>query len=221
MRNHLIAMNLLWIFSSLAACAKPEPPRTDPGRLRPGDLVFQRLRCGDLCEAIHRATRVRGVPVVSHVAVVERVDGKKVTLIEAYDRGVARVELQELARRSRGDGPAWIAARLKAPHDALVPFFLEELRARLGKPYDPFFLPDNDAFYCSELISDALLSLGVRIFPRIAMNFGAPGSWEMGVWEKYYLQHRMPVPQGHPGTNPNQLLASPHLERLPVEGSGR
>jgi len=221
MRNILIAMNLLWIFSSLTSCARPQAPRTDPAALRPGDLVFQRLRCGDLCEAIHRATRVRGQPVVSHVAVVERVDGRRVTLIEAFDRGVARVELEVLAARSRGRSPAWIAARLKPPHDALVPFFLEELRARLGKPYDPLFLPDNDAFYCSELVSDALLSLGVRIFPRIAMSFGDPGSWEYGVWDKYYRDRNMEIPQGHPGTNPNQLLANPHLDRLPVRPPGR
>lgn len=212
MRNTFIAMNLLWIFSSLASCARPQTPRTDPAALRPGDLIFQKLRCGDLCEAIHRATRVPGLPAVSHVAVVERVDGRRVTLIEAYDRGVARVELETLAARSRH---AWYAARLLPPHDAIVPFFLEELRARLGKPYDPLFLPDNDAYYCSELVSDALLSLGVRIFPRISMSFGRPGSWEYGVWETYYRAKNMDVPQGHPGTNPNQLLASPHLERLP------
>ncbi len=211
MRNTFIVMNLIWIFSSLASCARPQVPRTDPAALRPGDLIFLRLGCGDLCEAIHRATRVPGLPAVSHVAVVERVDGRRVTLIEAYDRGVARVELETLTARSRH---AWYAARLKSPHDAIVPFFLEELRARLGKPYDPLFLPDNDAYYCSELVSDALLSLGVRVFPRIPMSFGKPGSWEYGVWEKYYHAKNMDVPQGHPGTNPNQLLASPHIERL-------
>jgi len=220
MRNHLIFMNFLWLVTSMVSCSPPRVHRTDPGRLRPGDLVFQKLRCGELCEAIHRATRRSGVPAVSHVAVVEKVEGRQVTLIEAYANGVARVTLDELARRSAGsDGPAWIAARLRAPHDALVPFFLYELAARLGKPYDTLFLPDNDAYYCSELISDAMLSLGVRIFPRIPMSFGQPGTWEYGVWEKYYRTLDMDVPQGHPGTNPVQLLSSPYLEILKEDGN--
>jgi len=107
-------------------------------------------------------------------------------------------------------------ARLKPPHNALIPFWLQEMRARLGKPYDVHYLPDNDAYYCSELLSDAMLSLGVHIFPRISMNFGAPGSWERRVWEAYYREFGMEVPQGQPGTNPIQLLASPFLERVDV-----
>jgi len=214
MRKILIVMNIFWILTSLS-CSRPTVPTTDPGRLRPGDLIFQKLNCGDLCRAIHRATRRKGVPEVSHVAVVESVEGRVVTLIEAYDRGVARVTLDELARRTRGsDGPAWIAARLRPPHDALIPFFLQELAARLGRPYDRHFLPDNGAYYCSELISDALLSLGVHIFPRISMSFGKHGTWEYGVWEKYYRELDREVPQGEPGTNPTQLLSSPYLEIL-------
>jgi len=222
MRNFLIIMNLLHLVTALASCSSAPVHRTNPGLLRPGDLVFQRLNCGDLCEAIHRATKRPGFPAVSHVAVVESVQGRQITLIEAYDQGVARVTLDDLARRAHGtDGPAWIAARLKAPHDAVVPFFIQELRARLGRPYDPLFLPDNDAYYCSELISDALLSLGVRIFPRIAMSFGQPGTWEVGVWEKYYAERGREVPHGQPGTNPAQFLASPFLEILKNDGSLR
>ncbi len=214
-------MNLAWLFSFLASCARRPDLKPDPARLRPGDLLFQRLRCGDLCEAIARATRVPGVPVVSHVAVVERVENDRVVLIEAYDHGVARVDLATFMARSRREDPPFIAARLKPPYDALIPFWLQEIRMRLGKPYDETYLPDNDAYYCSELLSDAMLALGVRIFPRIPMNFGAPGSWERRVWEAYYREKGMDVPQGQPGTNPIQLLASPFLERVDVSRHAR
>lgn len=178
--------------------------------------MFQRLRCGDLCEAIARATRVLGVPSVSHVGVVERIDKNRVMLIEAYDQKVARVDLATFLARSRHESPPVIVARLKPPHDAIIPFWLEEIRARLGKPYDVTYLSDNDAYYCSELLSDAMLALGVHIFPRIPMNFGDLGSWERRVWEHYYRNLGMEVPQGQPGTNPTQLLASPFVEIVNV-----
>lgn len=215
-RRLYLAMLFSWLFSWLFSCSPRPPAKPDPARLRPGDLVFQRLRCGDLCEAIALATRIPGVPVVSHVGVVERVEGDRVVLLEAYDHGVARVDLKDFMARSARENPPIIVARLKPPHDAMIPFWLEEIRARLGKPYDDQYLPDNGAYYCSELLSDAMLSLGVHIFDRIPMNFGAPGSWERRIWEEYYRELGMKVPQGMPGTNPIHLLASPYLERVDV-----
>ncbi len=209
----LSTMGILMMLQQVA-CSRGGIRVPEPGKLRPGDLVFQKLDCGDLCEAIIRATAVQGVPEVSHVAVVEEIRGKEVILIEAYNNGVARIPLEEFSRRTAPGKNRVIVGRLKPPHDALIPFFLHEVRARIGKPYDPFFLPENGSYYCSELISDAFLSLGSSIFPRQPMSFGKPGTTEFAIWENYYKKAGMRIPQGEPGTNPIQILASPFLEIL-------
>ncbi|MBU1536238.1 hypothetical protein KKF84_13015, partial [Myxococcota bacterium] len=103
-------------------------------------------------------------------------------------------------------------ARLKKRHQPSIPFILNEVRARLGKPYDHDFLPDNGAYYCSELISDAVASLGLHLFPRHPISFGKPGSWARKVWEREFARRKRPLPQGVMGTNPVDLAASKYVK---------
>jgi Permuted papain-like amidase enzyme, YaeF/YiiX, C92 family len=205
---------LIVIFSSFA-CSKSLYPQNLKSKLKPGDLIFQDLDCGDICTAIEKTTLKKGFSPVSHVAVVEKVKDGKITLVEALG-SVKRIGFQEFVKRSKssnGRGKI-IIYRLKKPMAYSIPFFLDEVRKRLGKPYDKEFKPDNGSYYCSELISDSFKTIGKNIFPKKPMNFGKKGSWEYKIWEKYYEKMDKVVPYGEKGTNPADFMVSPHLKLI-------
>ena len=94
---------------------------------------------------------------------------------------------------------------------------VERAKQYLGKPYDVHFLPDNDAWYCSELVHDSYLDAsGNPVFPVSPMNF-KDASGEMPVyWEQLFALLGEPVPQDVPGTSPQGLRADPLLHPVPV-----
>ena len=199
---------------ALISCGtSPLYPKKLPLTLKAGDLVFQDLDCGTLCDAIESVTQKKGYPRLSHVAVVETVDSRGVTLIEALGK-VRRVSFKEFAKRSRdSSGRAKIlVARLRQKYLPHIPFFLAEVRMRLGRPYDTDFLPDNGKYYCSELISDAMASIGVDLFPRHPITFGASGSKARKIWEENFKKRGKIVPEGAMGTNPIDILTSPFVK---------
>ncbi len=205
---------LLALFSIMVSCGRaPLVPAKLAPSLQPGDLIFQDLDCGDLCTAIEKVTVRKGLPPISHVAVVEKIGPGGVVLIEALG-SVRRIGFDAFVKRSRsGSGRAKIlVGRLKEAFRPGIPFFLNELRARLGKPYDRDFLPDNGAYYCSELVSDAMAALGTDLFPRHPMHFGKPGTWARRVWEQEFTRRNRSLPEGIPGTNPADMAASPYIK---------
>ncbi len=214
MKSSFLLISLL--FGLAFGCGKaPLYPTNLQAKLQPGDLVFQDLDCGPLCSAIEEVTAKRGFPRVSHVAMVLTVSPKQVLLMEALG-SVRKIPLKDFSKRSRArSGRAKIVvARLKPHLRHHIPFVLMELKKRLGSPYDEAFLPDNGAYYCSELIADAFASIGVDLFPRHPMEFGSPGSRSRQVWEQHFAKTGRLLPQGKPGTNPVDLLSSPYVERL-------
>jgi Permuted papain-like amidase enzyme, YaeF/YiiX, C92 family len=201
------------LFGFQFGCSKPIYPKSIPSKLQPGDLLFQDLDCGDLCTAIEKVTRKKGYPAISHVAIVEKIENGKIIIIEAL-KSVKRIDFKTFAQRSRdSSGRAKIViARVKKGLKRHVPFLLHEIKMRLGKPYDSEFLPDNGAYYCSELISDSFASIGVDIFKRKPMFFGKEGSWALKIWRKYFDSKKKIIPSGKPGTNPMDIMTSSYLK---------
>ena len=76
----------------------------------------------------------------------------------------------------------------------------------LGAPYNASFYPDGDGFYCSQFVAEIL-----PIFETIPMKFGDDTQEISNFWRKYYRELGLSVPLDQPGTNPNQLAASPLL----------
>ncbi|MCH5325636.1 MAG: hypothetical protein J1E29_00345, partial [Duncaniella sp.] len=80
------------------------------------------------------------------------------------------------------------------------------------------FLPDNDKMYCSELVYESYLTeSGAHIFEAAPMNFRAADGSMPQFWLELYAELGVPVPEGIPGTNPNDLSKSPLLKIVSVK----
>lgn len=207
----LLAFGLI-VLVPMSACLGPS---NTPGsfRLEVGDLLFQDLDCGPLCEAIEAVTEGVGGAALSHVAMVSRVEGGEVWVIEAYADGVVEIPAGHLLARSRdADGkPKVLVGRLRPDLRSLVPQAVRAARSRLGSPYDEAFLMDNGAYYCSELLYDAFREAngGRPVFELRPMTFREPGvDRTFPVWQEYFAERGEPVPEGEPGLNPGGMSTS-------------
>ena len=184
--------------------------------LQTGDLLFvgegagSASNSGSMSEAIVSATGA-----ITHVAIIE-VDGSGTTwVIDATPkRGVARYPLASLLKDN--PGASFTVKRLRDTSG--VSRFVENAKAFIGQPYDLTFLPDNDAMYCSELIRESFrLPDGTCLFEEAPMNFLAPDGTVPAYWEQLFDDLGMEVPQGVPGTNPQQMSQSPLLVEVETD----
>lgn len=168
--------------------------------LRPGDLLFYSDTAG-MGSAVRESTGE-----YTHVALVAEV-GDTVWIVDATQRhGVSR---RPFLRRQESSGKPYPDI-----YRLTVPFDTAEVIARatrlIGKPYDNAFLPDNGAYYCSELIQAAFGDL----FPSAPMNWRDKDGNLPQYWQEHFKKLGMPVPEGVMGTNPTDLSRSPMLKKL-------
>jgi hypothetical protein len=173
--------------------------------LRSGDLIFVAepgAEAGSMDEAIASATGT-----FTHVAIVE-VKGDSAWVIDATPRrGVDRHPLDTF--RADFPGARFAVARIKGVR---VDAALQRAKALCGRGYDLRFLPDNGEMYCSELVQACYLdAAGKPLFESVPMNWLAPDGTLPAYWENLFRDLGMEVPQGVPGTNPQQLSESPLL----------
>ena len=147
----------------------------------------------------------------SHVALVERDSADDVWVIEASPKyGVQRIPYSQFERENnlgffRGNFDIY---RLTVPFDTAA--VIARAKKLVGKPYDNAFLPDNDAYYCSEHIQVAFSG----IFPSQPMNWRDVEGNLPEYWIKHFEELGLPVPEGVPGTNPTDMSRSPLLKML-------
>ena len=190
--------------------------------LKTGDIIFFGIpsnydASGDsMADAIASSTG-DGTLNLIHAAIVE-VEGDSVWIIDATIRhGVDRHPLDTtLADFTLRDGslPTFIVKRLKS---CFNPAFIDNAKAFCGLPYDVHFLPDNGALYCTELIRESYrLPDGSYLFPERPMNW-KDSTWEIPqYWTWLFGQLGEEVPQGVPGTNPQDMSLEPILVTVPV-----
>ena len=183
-----------------------------------GDLLFQNLDCGKLCQAIARVTKGYQGRAISHVGIVLKVKGG-VTIAEAIGKDVHTTPLAQFLKRSvdRSGQPEVIVGRLKPPYRPLIPEALKMIKSWEGRPYNATFTPDTHgrSFYCSQLIYEAFKRAndGKPVFRQHPMTYRDPNSGKvMPVWQQYFHDHDTAIPQGKPGTNPAEMSRSPRLE---------
>ena len=83
---------------------------------------------------------------------------------------------------------------------------VQRAESMLGLPYDWSYLPDNNKLYCSELIYESYLNpAGGHIFQSRPMNFLSPDGTFPQFWTALFSTLGEEIPQGTPGTNPNDL----------------
>lgn len=195
-----MVMAALVLTSSLAACHSPAE------RLQTGDLLFvgSSEEAGSMDEAIVAATGN-----LTHVAIIQVDEAGMPWVVDATPkRGVSRSPLDSLVQAN--PDAVFLVKRLKDTTG--VSRFVKNALRFLGDPYDPTFLPDNGAYYCSELVREAYRRQdGSYLFDEKPMNFLSPDGSLTPYWEDLFGRLDMPVPQDVPGTNPQDMSQSPLL----------
>lgn len=183
--------------------------------LRPGDLLFQAGKSSEMTGAITAATGEDGAINYSHVGIAVPGKGGDSVLEATGDGGVRLTSLADfLACAGRIDGrPAVAAMRLRDTSG--VAAAVARARTFLGQPYDYSFRPRNGKMYCSELVWESYLSPnGTPLFTARPMNFRAADGTMPAFWTELFARQGEPVPEGVPGTNPNDMAREPILESI-------
>lgn len=183
--------------------------------VKPGDLLFQNLDCGPLCEAIETVTYGKDGLKFSHIGlVIERHDSLYV--IEAIGK---QVQLTPIAKFfARTPNPIYWA-RLKPTFQPLLDSALAFALAQEGTPYDEPFLYNNKKYYCSELIYDAFKAANHNqpLFVLEPMTFKHPFTQQFfPAWVTYYKDLHMAIPEGEPGINPAGISRSTAIDWLGI-----
>ena len=174
--------------------------------IKSGDLLFLNDNKSAMEKAITASTGE-----YTHVALVERDSADDVWVIEASPKyGVQRISYEQFERVHllRFFGGNIDIYRLTVPFDTAA--VIARAKSFVGKPYDDAFLPDNDAYYCSELIEVAFGD----IFPSKPMNWRDADGNLPDYWKKHFEKLGVAVPEGVPGTNPTDMSRSPLLKML-------
>jgi len=206
-----------------AGCATSGQGARSTFQLRPGDLLFQDLDAGPLCDAIETVTLGVDGAKFSHVGMVARVQGAEAIVIEAVGAGVVETPLAEFLARSKDDAgqPKVIVGRTEGDLQQLTPRTIDVARSFLGRPYDSVFAMDNSAFYCSELLWESFRTAnsGAPVFDLAPMTFKDPATGEtFPAWTAYYAELGAPIPEGAPGLNPGSMSRAPFVRIVHAYG---
>ena len=191
--------------------------------LRSGDLVFVGLPMDysidstSMDAAIAAATGADGLNLI-HVAIAE-VQGDSTWIIDAtIAHGVDRHPLDTFFKDftlKDGTLPEFLIKRVSGVDASAA---VERAKSFCGQPYDVYFLADNGAMYCSELVQNSYLDAsGNPVFDSVPMNWAAPDGTVPIYWEQLFGLLGMEVPQGAPGTNPQGMYDSNHYENVQIQ----
>ena len=183
-------------------------------RFQTGDLLFQKGISSELNEAITETTFIENGICYTHVGIVS-VENDTVFVIEATPPEVRKTLLDTFLQRSTFfDGkPVVAVGRLKQEYNETIPQAITIAIHLLGKPYDFVYSPNNDAYYCSELVMLSFLNRqGEPIFEPLNMNFrDADGNLSV-YWIEHFEKHNAVIPENHQGSNPCDISKSDNIE---------
>ncbi len=184
--------------------------------LRDGDLLFQANDSSGFVDAITKSTGKDLKLSFTHVAIISKEDSG-LFVVEAAPRvGVRSVPLQEFldgsAHNAKGE-PLVVVSRIadkKVAAKAVV-----RAKELIGNDYDFSFLPGNDAKYCSELVYECFIDDdGSHVFQMAPMTFKDSNGATTQYWIDLFAKRNEPIPEGVPGTNPNDMFADPQLKEV-------
>jgi hypothetical protein len=201
----LLRTPLLFFF--LLLCASAGTAQT-PSPLQDGDILFQKLPCGSLCDAIIATTPCAEDRRFNHCGIVHIVAGKPF-VIEAIGSRVQQTPLQKFLARDTAVNisagrPHW--NNKKEGKQAAV-----QAAKFVGRPYDDAFLPGDTALYCSELVWEVSKRGSKKLFRLEPMTFKTGGNTHPD-WIIYYNNLGVAPPEGVLGINPCGLANSPELD---------
>lgn len=180
--------------------------------LQNGDLMFQSIDCGPLCDAINQVTEGYKGLDFNHMGMVVIKDNA-VYVLEASGSEVALTPYDAFLKKTKA--PVYVG-RLKKRYQTLIPKAITFGLQQLGTPYDDAYLYDNGKYYCSELIYDCFLQAnGAPVFKLYPMTYKSPGQdTYFEAWETYFKTLGMEVPEGQLGCNPGGISKSRNLKIL-------
>lgn len=183
-----------------------------------GDLIFvveplNGADGSDMSGAIIGATSSSDL-CATHVGIIKMISDS-VKVIDATTRhGVSIRSVEEFSNEcAETPGSKLVIMRVIAPFDKEAAIRrAEELS---GRGYDFTFLPDNENFYCSELVQQCYLNdEGKPLFESKPMNFKDSEGNFPDFWTKLFNELDMPIPQDVPGTNPNDMMHDAQLVKI-------
>ncbi|MNK14889.1 hypothetical protein D3C87_330200 [compost metagenome] len=179
--------------------------------LQDGDLLFQDMDCGPLCDAIEAVTEGYNGNDFSHMGMVYH-KNDTIYIIEAAGKAVRLTTLEKFSKNTKKPMPV---GRLKKQYKKLIPDAISFSLKQLGVPYDDEYVYDNGSYYCSELIYDAFKSANKNkpFFELFPMTYKQPGTTEFfPAWIEYYKEISKEIPEGLPGCNPGGMSTSDKIE---------
>lgn len=187
---------------------------TSAAALRPvdGDLLFVTAAGTGLSGAINDATARKDGPSFDHVAMVASDAGTQVAL-HADSEGSRQQTLATFLADARAKQRQVHVYRLVPTQRGAIADAIVQARSMLGKPYNKTYVQDDDSYYCSDFIERAFRRH--HVFATQPMNFANPRTGEISAyWIAFYRERGMAVPQGLPGTNPNDMARAPVLRYI-------
>jgi hypothetical protein len=208
--NHILSLITLLFIVLFSACKQNATYRPIQG-----DILFQDIDCGPLCDAIEQVTTSVESYHFSHMGLVYIDSLGNSQIIESIGDRVQLTSYHNFLNRSMTTShqPKVIAMRSDFSKDELnraVDIALREV----GVPYDELFLPDNQKWYCSELIAHAFnRAMHKTVFESAPMTYKLPGKQEYDPsWIRYFNDLNTPIPEGLPGCNPGAMSQSTYLK---------
>ncbi|MFY7743343.1 MAG: YiiX/YebB-like N1pC/P60 family cysteine hydrolase [Flavobacterium sp.] len=179
-------------------------------KLKNGDLLFQKMNCGELCDAIHAVTEGFDGNDFSHLGLVV-IENDSIFIIEAAGNAVRKVTLEQFSKNTQS---TMFIGRVKSKYTKLIPQVISFSKQQIGIPYDDVYLYDNRKYYCSELIYDAFLkAYGKPFFELQPMTFKKPNTNEFfPAWVDYYQNLKIEIPEGKLGCNPGGISISDKIK---------
>ncbi len=150
--------------------AQREVPLLEP-ELKEGDILFRlsnTLLAGGLVD-FSRTIADATESDLSHAAIVYRVAPDGVIVVDVTPAGISRRYLADWYR----DGTTNVVVRrLRPEYQYLVPQVLAEADKLIAESvlYDDRFVPDNDRFYCTEMVDHCFRVIGHPLAPRIRIR---------------------------------------------------
>ncbi|KOS06706.1 hypothetical protein AM493_12190 [Flavobacterium akiainvivens] len=181
--------------------------------LKDGDLIFQDMDCGPLCDAIEAVTEGYNGTDYSHMGMVYH-RNDTLYIIEAAGSAVRLTTFEKFKKNTT---KPMLVARLQAEYNSLIPQAISFSMMQMGVPYDDEYVYNNGKYYCSELIYDAFMFAngGRPFFTLEPMTYKQPGTNAFfPAWVDYYKKIGKTIPEGLPGCNPGGISKSDKIEIL-------
>jgi uncharacterized protein YycO len=181
-----------------------------------GDILFQDLKCGTVCDAINGVTPGYKNADLNHCAIFYMENGQPM-IIEALPTVVSKRTLSSFLNRSHDSygRPCVMVGRLKPEFTPLISKSIDFCLKNIGVPYDSIYADNTTALYCSELIVAAFKAANNDhdFIPKHKLQFIDPKTGEIHpFWIAYYKNYGMEVPVNEIGSNPGTLSLSPKLD---------